>query len=563
MVAFPDSGIEPTLLNEESLNEKNSSEFKEVLPELIDSYKMRDEPFTISRILLKSEKDSFSLDIACIQDMKIDSPTDDIKTDANVVKKVAAGLKTPNGQKKKEEMSISGFGGGSLSSGSSIITISSVTNSDPDPEFIKSPNDKKPENTERWYHTTLQVAVPFFIAGIGTIGAGLVLDEVMNWPVYKAVSQLFILIPSLLGLKGNLDMCLASRLSTQANLGNMQGLREISKMVIGNLALVQIQATVAAILVAIFAMTIGAISNGSFEWKYAMLLISASVCTATSSCFILDFVMIAVIMISHRCKMNPDNLATPLAASVGDVVSTSVLSAVASQLFLRLDNEMWTLYVIMLGYLLLLPFWIYVVLHNHYTRNVLTSGWVPVLSALFISGFGGLILGKVVNLFFGFVIFQPIINGIGGNLVSVQASRISTMLHKSSIMGIVPPHIKILVSPWKALFKGVPYAKTARILIAMAIPGHLVFVFAADYIKWGHRTLQPYFVVSYILVSVMQVMILLYIAHIMIHAMWKYKIDPDNSAIPYLTALGDLIGSILLALAFWFLKAIHREYGPE
>lgn len=31
---------------------------------------------------------------------------------------------------------------------------------------------------EKWYQTTLQVSVPFFIAGIGTIGAGLVLSTV-------------------------------------------------------------------------------------------------------------------------------------------------------------------------------------------------------------------------------------------------------------------------------------------------------------------------------------------------------------------------------------------------
>jgi solute carrier family 41 len=34
------------------------------------------------------------------------------------------------------------------------------------------------------------------------------------------------------------------------------------------------------------------------------------------------------------------------------------------------------------------------------------------------------------------------------------------------------------------------------------------------------------------------------------------KIDPDNSAIPYLTALGDLLGTALLALAFLVLYAI-------
>ena len=37
--------------------------------------------------------------------------------------------------------------------------------------------------------------------------------------------------------------------------------------------------------------------------------------------------------------------------------------------------------------------------------------------------------------------------------------------------------------------------------------------------------------------------------------------DPDNSAIPYLTALGDLTGSLFLAIAFLFLKSIHHEYG--
>jgi solute carrier family 41 len=58
-------------------------------------------------------------------------------------------------------------------------------------------------------------------------------------------------------------------------------------------------------------------------------------------------------------------------------------------------------------------------------------------------------------------------------------------------------------------------------------------------------------------------MLLLYIAHVMIHAMWRYKIDPDNSAIPYLTALGDLFGSCLLLAAFLFLRAIGHEYDPR
>lgn len=57
-----------------------------------------------------------------------------------------------------------------------------------------------------------------------------------------------------------------------------------------------------------------------------------------------------------------------------------------------------------------------------------------------------------------------------------------------------------------------------------------------------------------------QVMSLLIIAHVIIHAMWKFKIDPDSSSIPYLTALGDLLGSSLLLGAFIFLRHIGHEY---
>jgi solute carrier family 41 len=43
--------------------------------------------------------------------------------------------------------------------------------------------------------------------------------------------------------------------------------------------------------------------------------------------------MIGVIVMSYRLHMNPDNIAIPVAASVGDVVSISLLSQIASAFF--------------------------------------------------------------------------------------------------------------------------------------------------------------------------------------------------------------------------------------
>lgn len=51
-----------------------------------------------------------------------------------------------------------------------------------------------------------------------------------------------------------------------------------------------------------------------------------------------DFILVAVILLSYKFNLNPDNLATPLAASIGDVVSLTMLSFIASLLFHNLGK---------------------------------------------------------------------------------------------------------------------------------------------------------------------------------------------------------------------------------
>ena len=50
-----------------------------------------------------------------------------------------------------------------------------------------------------------------------------------------------------------------------------------------------------------------------------------------------------------------------------------------------------------------------------------------------------------------------------------------------------------------------------------------------------------------------QVIILLYISMWLVHWLWRIGDDPDNCAIPYMTAIGDLLGTGLLAAAFQIL----------
>lgn len=67
---------------------------------------------------------------------------------------------------------------------------------------------------------------------------------------------------------------------------------------------------------------------------------------------------------------------------------------------------------------------------------------------------GGIILDIAGNVYKDLALFQPLINGIGGNLVSVQASRIATQLHAECERRILPNNGRICQAPWSVFTKG-------------------------------------------------------------------------------------------------------------
>lgn len=405
----------------------------------------------------------------------------------------------------------------------------------------------------------LQVFFPFLIAGFGTVSAGLLLDVVQHWQVYKDISEIFILVPALLGLKGNLEMTLASRLSTAANVGNMDCAKRQWKLIGGNLALVQVQATVVGALAAFAAVIMGWVLDGEFNIHHATLLCASSLVTATLASLILGSVMVAVVLCSRKCNINPDNVATPIAASLGDLTTLALLSAISRFLHSCIDSEAgthhWIAPVISLGFFLILPLWVYITHTNTFTHDVLYTGWTPVLSAMVISSTGGLILDYAVAKYRGIAVFSPVMNGVGGNLVAVQASRLSTGLHQLGKPGEVQESSTFRGCIDTFCGSGL-HARTTRVLLFMVIPGNLIFLYTIRVLQAGHTTLTLIFTLGYLLAGLIQVTILLLTANWLVHWMWKRGKDPDNYSIPYLTALGDLLGTGLLAVSFHLLWLI-------
>ena len=92
--------------------------------------------------------------------------------------------------------------------------------------------------------------------------------------MFEDIHELFILVPPLLGLKGNLEMTLASRLSTAANMKTLDDPKSAKSIVFGNLALCQCQALVISLLVSIVAILFNWIPRGEFIWFDTLLLCS-------------------------------------------------------------------------------------------------------------------------------------------------------------------------------------------------------------------------------------------------------------------------------------------------
>lgn len=407
------------------------------------------------------------------------------------------------------------------------------------------------ESKEKLWQIALQVFFPYVIAGYGMVAAGSVLEVVKHWPVFTNVSEVVILVPPLLGLKGNLEMTLASRLSTQANLGHMDLASEQWLMIGGNLALVQVQAIVVGLLAAVFAIVLGWVPEGKVSIIHGCMLCASSVLTAAIASFVLGSVMVGVVMLSRKFHINPDNVATPVAASLGDLTTVSMLAAVSMVLFKTLDDYVWVSGVLLVLILLSLPVWWRVAHRNKYTSQVLYSGWTPVIGAMVISSLGGLILDYTLT-YDGIAAFQPVINGVGGNLVAVQASRLSTALHKVSVPGTLPVNaVHGCPNPCTTFCgKGIS-SRTAFVLMLMVVPGQIIFlltIYLLNEVK--DFKITPTFAAIYLAAAVLQVAILLYVANWLVHFLWRRGNDPDNFSIPYLTAIGDLLGTILLALTF-------------
>lgn len=266
--------------------------------------------------------------------------------------------------------------------------------------------------------------------------------------MFTQVSELFILVPVLLNLKGNLEMNLAARFSTCANMGDLDHPETRNALVWGNLSLIQVQALVSGSIAGLFSVFLGALLHpeDSVTISESVLVIASSMVSASVSSFVLGLFMCVLIIISRMFKIDPgkwmvvgytqcidssaiDNIACPMASSLGDVVTLGILAGCANLLLVNMgkDESKNTIILITVShfphletnlstFLLLvmfisIPFFGLSVWRNRHVKDLLFSGWTPIIIAMLISSGAGLVLERYVEKFKGLAMITPILCG--------------------------------------------------------------------------------------------------------------------------------------------------------
>ena len=359
---------------------------------------------------------------------------------------------------------------------------------------------------------------------VGLLLAGWLLNVVQYWPVFVEIPQFFALVPVLLNLKGNLELTLSARLSTAANTGLFarQNLRR--QTIVGNMVVIQVQAVAVGAIAGCHTLLLDVISGSSFVIEDAVFVVSSSVASTATASFVLGAIMCGLVYACYCLRLNPDNIAAPVAAALGDLSALYLLGVIGGRLY---ENDRLVGATIMLiVFLVLLPAAFWYAWTNPFVQPVLVHGWAPLLLAMVIASGAGLLFEASVQGYLGVAVIAPIINGLGGSVAAIYSSRRSTALHAKAKDN---------------------YFAAAATLFGLQAAVLLVVVYALGYLRI--LSIGWPMLVAILVVGQAQVLILMPMAHLLVKYLWSQGMEPDDYALPIITALGDVVGTGLLTAA--------------
>ncbi|CAE6411485.1 unnamed protein product [Rhizoctonia solani] len=441
---------------------------------------------------------------------------------------------------------------------------------------------------------------------------GALLQRVTHWKPMRVVDELFILIPMLNNLKGNLELVLSARLATASHIGVLDRRSSRRALIGGSLSLLQLQALCVSALAATVSFLLGlalpdtAVATGSTGekvagdgkgtrgwhvgkvirelvkqaphkapkikdestksgWREFIIVLATAMSSASLSGIMLGSFMCSIVLLCRRFKLNPDNIAPPIASCLGDLV-TLTLTALTSTLFFYTSGRPqdpvilsvpqnttsafllirdtppapahfpFLPFLVVVGLVISIPFVFQLCRHLTFSRPLIRDGWSPLVVAMAIESGTGLVLDWYVGRYRGFGMLAVVMTSLPGSVGAVFVSRLSTELHQSE-------------SSTKAKSPDGGSPKLVSLtLLAVGFPvllSYLLFVWGA-----GWLPLPIGFVGLFVAIFGITTMAALALAYYLTHLFWQYGFDPDAYCLPVHSALVDLIGQLFLVACY-------------
>jgi solute carrier family 41 len=257
-------------------------------------------------------------------------------------------------------------------------------------------------------------------------------------------------------------MNLSARLSTAANIGDLDNRRVRRTLIFGNLSLLQVQALLVSAVAAVLSFVLGIMMGPTTAeptddsptktvalhlLKFAIsrrrpkyhppkaprggvreffIVLTSALFSASASSLILGSFMCSLVMLCRKLQLNPDNIAPPVASALGDLLTLTLLGLISTAVY-SISNGL--LAVVLLALLATFLFCLFTTLRNPLVRPIIAQGWTPLLGAMAISSGAGIVLDKFVSLYDSFGMLSIVVGGIPGSVGSIYISRLSTTLH--------------------------------------------------------------------------------------------------------------------------------------
>ncbi|KAJ6606159.1 Mg transporter [Mycena vulgaris] len=385
----------------------------------------------------------------------------------------------------------------------------------------------------------IESAPTLLFTTIGLLFTGELLDHVSRWRAMREVDQLIMIIPVVLNLKGNLEMNLSARLGTAANVGELDDPPTRRSIIIGNLALLQVQAAVVSFVAAGVSLVLGLIvprihpeqetlviprrplphvppGEGPRKSGFPTFIMVASTAmtAACLSSLLLGSFMCGLVVLCRRYGRDPDNIAPPIASCLGDLVTLVLIGAVSSVLIIFLHTPIpFTLAILVV--LIALSCGMFT-RRNAHVAPLITQGWAPLFGAMIISSGTGIVLDLFVSRYDGFALLAVVISGLPGAVGAIFASRLSTRLHAAALALAPPCYLR--------------HGGTV-------LDAQVIFLSILAGLGWLRLPLA--FVALSVVFFCIAVSSSLLIARWLTNVLWRRNLDPDMYALPIHSALMD------------------------